>query len=184
MNWEPRALHNNPTANEHSKAMFTSIILSQKHFLQGPNCTHIQALIVLSRTYPASDKNKNTIRLMCSVCCISHAGQAALNASVLGLSQVTGWMLPALAKPPLGAVSDTAAVVLRQVTLGNTCCIQSACLWWFFWTSQGISISPLCRLVLFCTSEAAASAVNLCLLWKNTLTGQEFSLIAVVAHLR
>lgn len=93
---KPRALHNKPTANEHSKVIFTPIILSQKYFLQGPNCTHIQALIVLSRTYPASDKNKNTIKLSCSACYVSCVGQAALNASVLGLSQVTHWTLPPL----------------------------------------------------------------------------------------
>lgn len=152
MNWEPRTLHNKPSANKHSKAIFTPILLSYKYFLQGPNCTRIQALIVLSRTYSASDKNKNTIKLICSVCCISRAGEAALNASVLGLSQVTNWALPPLGTkpPPRAAATDTAALVLQQVSLGCACCTWGACLRWFFWTSQRISIPLSADWLLAC----------------------------------
>lgn len=185
MNWEPRALHNKPSPNEHSKVIFTPIILSQKYFLQGPSCTHREALIVLSRTYPVSYKNKNTIKLICSVCCISRAGQAALNASALRLSQVTNLMLPPLApKPqPRAAATDTAAVVSQQGSLGCACCAQGALLWWFFWTSQGIS-TPLSADWLL----AVFQRLQL-LLWtavyfgKTHSTGQGFSLTALEAHL-
>lgn len=168
MNWEPRALHNKPTSNKHSKVIFIPIILPQKYFLQGPNCTHIQALVVLSRTYPPSDKNKNTIKLSCSECCISRAGQAALNAFVLGLNQVTNWP----PKPCLGAaVTDTAALVLKQVSPAMLAALGMHILM-ILLVVHNIPRDlhpPLCRLVPCCASEAAGSALNHHLLWKTTL---------------
>lgn len=162
MNWEPRALHKKPSANEHSKVIFAPIILSCKYFLQGPNCTCIQALIVLSRTYSASDKNKNTIKLICSVCCISHAGEAALNASVLGLSQVTNWILPALdtQASPQGS-SHWHCCTGATASQPGLRLLHSGC------TSVMILLDipknlhpPLCRL---------APCLYRCLVWKNTL---------------
>lgn len=99
------------------------------------------------------------MKLICSVCCMPRAGQAALNASVLGLSQVTNWTLPPRGTKPLTllhrADGESGLRLLRTpvTILGH----------------PKASPSPLCRLAPCCPSQAAASALNLCLLWKNTL---------------